>query len=703
MIRAPVINTVLNSSRTLRQLLGGKNAFEEAVSRSAPARTGSSGGAALAPPQALHLRDVSSAPLWFLACARARRAVTHAISAGEPAEVERGLSRLGELLRLGGVLSHVGALGPAALQRRCERVVDGWYDAAVRGGLSSGLVVPGKTKGVPARRLLHIRIEASAHELMDRMGQQSAKLHAAVAKGLAGNGHLDLRDEDLIGLRDRVKSVWGSTLGSAAVWRKTKYRVPIGKDAVDKIGSFCQDPVTRQRVFEAYYAGFGSDVDEAALELLRTRKQLAIQMGFKSGTAFELAPMSISDEVGARQLMDRCWRDAQPALLPALRKMGELAVSSGGAAPSRGKSSTSTISHADEAFYRALVTREADTWKLAEYLPDTSLPRLLEVVGKAYSVTLREVQPPKTIDRMRSGWHKSVRVYEVSDGSPASAVVRGMEDGRNRLGFVYLDLYQRTSLFGRPAVELAGAQLLCSGHAYLSMNLAEPSMGQGKLFNPEEIVAITHELGHAVHMLCHQGSPQEFEDLPLDVLELPSTLAETIALQPGCMAQYAQHYASGGPPPEALVRSCQRDVHFFVRYLQSASVSLGLSGEAFDPMSATPAELRAESVALWQRYSPVTAHPSFTPFAGEAGLYTAQGPNQLAYLLCYLRVDAILHSSKPGSTGSASVRSRRDGPQRWLNPEFASRLRSQLLDKSFSGSERLASLWPLLAADSKSP
>ena len=38
--------------------------------------------------------------------------------------------------------------------------------------------------------------------------------------------------------------------------------------------------------------------------------------------------------------------------------------------------------------------------------------------------------------------------------------------------------------------------------------------------NPEELVAVTHELGHAVHILCHTGSPQEFDDLPLDVLEL---------------------------------------------------------------------------------------------------------------------------------------------------------------------------------------
>ena len=40
----------------------------------------------------------------------------------------------------------------------------------------------------------------------------------------------------------------------------------------------------------------------------------------------------------------------------------------------------------------------------------------------------------------------------------------------------------------------------------------------------------------------------------------------------------------------------------------------------------------------WQRYSVVTADPAFTPLGGDAGLHLAQGSNQVAYLLCYLRL-----------------------------------------------------------------
>jgi len=209
---------------------------------------------------------------------------------------------------------------------------------------------------------------------------------------------------------------------------------------------------------------------------------------------------------------------------------------------------------------------------------------------------------------------------------------------------------------------------------------------------------MAHELGHAVHMLCHQGTLQEFDDLPLDVKELPSTLAETIALQPGAMVNYARHFSSGGRPPDSLIRSCQRDISFFVRYLQNTNVALGLHGDDFDPDSASPQELRAVAVSLWQRYSPMPAHPAFTPFGEDAGLYMAHGPNQIAYLLCYLRVDSILHASRgasqPGAGRTSPARAR---DAAWSSADFSGRIRKQLLDRAFSG-QRLATVLPILGS-----
>merc|ERR1712232_610016 len=163
-------------------------------------------------------------------------------------------------------------------------------------------------------------------------------------------------------------------------------------------------------------------------------------------------------------------------------------------------------------------------------------------------------------------------------------------------------------------------------------------------------------------------------------------------MQPSVISQFARHYASGGPPPDSLVRSCQRDAHFFLTYLQSASVALGLHGESLDPFTATPADLRAAAVQCWQRYSAVEASPIFTPLGDDAGIHVGHGANHIAYLLCYLRVDAILH----GTAAGTSAGKQRDASLRWLSSDFAGRVCSQLLDRVFPG-QRLASLIPPLS------
>lgn len=584
--------------------------------------------------------------------------------------------------RLGGLRPHfVFRFLLGRMQRRAEEVL--------RKGVESGVVVPGKTRGVPGIMMLRVVVEASTSQLMEEVQKKQFECSRIIHKSLAGSGHLDLNDEDLIGLSQDMKSIYTSSFGSLAVWQKAKYRVPVGRESLDRLGSFCQSPETRRRIFEAYYGGFTSEADKAALELLRARQQLAQRLGFRTWAEKELHPLAsaASTEAGAQELIDKCYKDAVVALTPVFRKMEELSGGGRRASSSSSRPAALSIPQVDEAFFRALVTKEVDTWKLAEFLPaNGAVPKLLDLVGRAYGVTFREVDPPSWLSRLPSGWHKSVHIFEIVDGSPGLGTA-----AKSRLGFVYLDLYQRRSLLGRPSVELAGAQLLCDGHAYLSMNLIEPPYGQGKLFNPEEVQALAHELGHAVHMLCHWGIPQEFHDLPLDLVELPSVLLETIAMHPTAMSQYTGHWKSKGPPDVSLLRSCERNGFYFVRYLQNVQVALGLHGEAFDPQSATPAELRATAVSLWQRVSPVTAHPSYTPFGETAGIYTYQGANQIAYLLCHLRTTAILSSQQGPSAQSGAGKSRRDTAQRWLTPDFATRIRSQLLERSYPG-QRLSAL-----------
>merc|ERR1712113_442793 len=144
--------------------------------------------------------------------------------------------------------------------------------------------------------------------------------------------------------------------------------------------------------------------------------------------------------------------------------------------------------------------------------------------------------------------------------------------------------------------------------------------------------------------------------------------------------------ASGGLPSAPVLRSGQRGIYHFIRLLQHSSVALGLHGESFDPEGATPSDLRAAAVGLWERYSPVAAHPAFSPFGTESGLILCQGADHVAYLLCHLRADGILHPKGVKDNSAAQL---------WFGSDFALRLRRQLLDRTFNA-QRAAALLPSL-------
>lgn len=702
MNRTPVINALLNFGRLARQVFQARNAFDEAVALDLLScnlgSKGSSTASTLGPQSTLQLRDFSSNLLWLLACRRAHGAVTGALSQGDAAKVEAHLAHFAGLLRLSQNMVGLGILSPR-IHMHCRRLMENRFYDVLRRGLDAKFVVPGVTRGIHARHLQHVRAEASVSELRDREASQREKFEGAVQKCFAGTVKLDFREEDLEGLPEKFRTQWVSPFGSWAVWRKSKYSVRAGRDAMIRLLPFCHKAETRARVFEAYFQGFkASGANEAALELLRTRRELARRFGFKSWAEYELRPLAVNNPEDAHRLLDRCWHAAQPSLAPLFQQMDAMGAASLTGAPRlapraavgaksgsfAGGASLAHVSHSDEAFFRAIVVRQVDSWKLAEFFPaDRALRGILDVVGSVYNVRFQKVD----LQHLSNGWRSNIRGFELLDGhAAATSGSRG-----HRLGYVYIELEQQRGVLSMLTSHvLPGAALLSRGHVYLGLNFPAAARGHNKLLNVEEALMLAHELGHAVHMLCHSGRTQDFDDSPLDLLELPSILAETVALHPGVLPQYAKHYASGGPPPESLAWTCHHFLSYnLVRLLQCAHVALGLHGEAFDPHTATPADLQRTAVELWQRYSPVSAHADFTPFGEDAGVYVALGAHHLAYLLCYLRVDSILHGQR-GAPRLGEPRAQ-DSAQRWLSHDFAGRVRAQLLDKALPG-ERLAGL-----------
>lgn len=655
MIRAPGLNTLMNLSQTVKQLYEGRNAFQELVASEISRK---------APTAPLKLREVSSSYLWVRACHQALAKVTAALALSDQSRAQKGLRELHQLDHLLRALHVVDAIGPPLLWRIMHTRVIKQFETSLLGCLKKGLVSPSGV-GLPSRTMLQVSVEKSVRELLQEEHRSREEYLKRLERGTAGGEPLVLTEEDTSWIPEQLRKQLPRKGFQLSM--KSRMTVVPNTKALLIVQTFCQNPKTRRRVFEAYYGGIGHAQHEALLKLLRARQTLAEKLGFRSWAHYDLRDLEKSTPRGVRELLDSCWKELLLQMNPIHKKMRELASSSG-VGTERGE-----LEHTDEVFFKGLVLNQQRYWELFEYLPaGRILPLLLEIIGKVLHVNFQLIERDPD-----NGWRNSVNIYKVFDTSHKQTAAVP-------LGFVYMD--QVTSR-NSPSPN-AFATLMCPGHVYVNLNFPARSMKRVKLLLPSQAQTIAHEMGHAVHLLCLGQSANDLHEMPLDVIELPSTLLEVVASDPGIVSQYSRHHATNDTAPHEVVKAGLTDPYDFMASLQRHSVVTGLHDpEEFDPFRSSEEDLREKSVELWQRYSLVAANHRFSPLGQEAGMSIAEGPSQIAYLLCRLRVDSVL-----AGAGNISSSKKKDLASHWVSPEFASAVRARLLDRRFEPGRKLAML-----------
>src|SRR5258708_2496589 len=99
--------------------------------------------------------------------------------------------------------------------------------------------------------------------------------------------------------------------------------------------------------------------------------------------------------------------------------------------------------------------------------------------------------------------------------------------------------------------ELFGTHTVGANH----LNIPKPPAGEPTLLTADEVKTMFHEFGHAVHgMFSHVKYPRfSGTAVPRDFVEYPSQVNEMWAEWPEVLANYAKHYKSGEPMPQALL------------------------------------------------------------------------------------------------------------------------------------------------------
>jgi peptidyl-dipeptidase Dcp len=152
-------------------------------------------------------------------------------------------------------------------------------------------------------------------------------------------------------------------------------------------------------------------------------------------------------------------------------------------------------------------------------------------------------------------YQPDVRVFEVTDsnGKP--------------LALWYCDYFKRDNKNGGAWMDefVEGSKLLGTlPVVYNVANFAKPVDGQPVLLAFDDVIAMFHEFGHALHgMFANTEYPSlAGVAVPRDFVEFPSQFNEHWASYPAVFSNYAKHYQTGAPMPAELAAKIKKSETF---------------------------------------------------------------------------------------------------------------------------------------------
>ncbi|MDN5780890.1 MAG: peptidyl-dipeptidase Dcp [Luteimonas sp.] len=176
-------------------------------------------------------------------------------------------------------------------------------------------------------------------------------------------------------------------------------------------------------------------------------------------------------------------------------------------------------------------------------------------------------------------YNPDVRVFEVFD-----------KDGSS-LALFYCDYFKRDSKSGGAWMDVFVDQNGLTGTkpvVYNVANFTKPAAGQPALLSFDDVTTMFHEFGHALHGMFSDVKYPSISGTSTsrDFVEFPSQFNEHWATDPKVFANYAKHYKTGEPMPQALVDKIKKSRTFNQGYATTEYLSAALLDMAWHTLPA---------------------------------------------------------------------------------------------------------------------
>ncbi len=395
----------------------------------------------------------------------------------------------------------------------------------------------------------------------------------------AGSIVVENRD-DLAGLSDN--EIAAAAAAAKAAGQEGKYVIALLNTSGQPALASLQNRKLREQIMQASLArnSHGGEFDNRAivLRIAKLRAERAQLLGYPNHAAYQLEDQTAHNVETVNGLLAKL---APPAVANARREAADMQ-------PIVDKEKGGfKIGAADWELYAEKVRKARYAFDASQLKPYFELNRVLEdgvffAANKFYGLTFKERKDLPT-------YHPDVRVFEVfnADGTPLALFLGDYYARSSKRGGAWMNAYvPQSALFANKPV--------VANH----LNIPKPPDGEPTLLTPDEVRTMFHEFGHALHGMFSNVKYPRFAgtSVPRDFVEYPSQVNEMWAIWPEVLANYAKHYKTGEPLPQALVDKMTAAEKFNQGYKTTEYLAATLLDQAWHQLK--PEEIPADAMAF---------------------------------------------------------------------------------------------------------
>ncbi len=334
--------------------------------------------------------------------------------------------------------------------------------------------------------------------------------------------------------------------------------------------TFLKNRAMRERLFQASVTranhGDASDTKAIVARLAQLRAQRAKLLGYPNHATYSLDDQMAKTPQNAEQLLTGIVPAATAKARDEAARMQKIIDAEKGGFQ---------LGPQDWEYYAEKVRKAEYDLDESQIKPYFELDRVLHdgvffAANKLYGVTFKERKDLPV-------YNPDVRVFEVFDANGKS------------LALFYADYFQRANKDGGAWQDsfVDQSNLLGTRPVVVNVcNFTKPSPGQPALISFDDVTTMFHEFGHALHAMFSNIKYPTLGGVSRDFVEFPSQFNEHWALDPTVLANFAKHYQTGKPMPQALVDKIKQSRKFNQGYAVTEYVAGALLDMAWHSLPA---------------------------------------------------------------------------------------------------------------------